>query len=56
MAQDDLLRWVAHAGTPRKILLVHGEPGRGMQPLADRMRLSGLDVDMPVEGERIALA
>lgn len=54
--QDDLLRWVAHAGTPRKILLVHGEPGRGMQPLADRMRLSGLDVDMPVEGERIALA
>jgi metallo-beta-lactamase family protein len=53
--QNDLLDWVAHTGAPRKVLLVHGEPTRGMQPLAERIRQSGLAVEMPSQGERVLL-
>lgn len=53
--QDDLLKWIAHTGSPRKVLLVHGEPSRGMQPLAEHMQQAGLHVEMPAQGERVAL-
>lgn len=53
--QDDLLSWVGHTGAPRKVLLVHGEPGRGMQPLAERLRQSGLHIEMPAQGERVTI-
>ena len=53
--QDDLLSWIAHTGAPRKVVLVHGEPARGMQPLAERMRQHGLHIEMPAQGERVTL-
>jgi metallo-beta-lactamase family protein len=53
--QDDLLSWIAHTDAPRKVVLVHGEPARGMQPLAERMRQRGIHVEMPAQGERVTL-
>ncbi|HSS07204.1 MAG TPA: MBL fold metallo-hydrolase [Rhodanobacteraceae bacterium] len=53
--QDDLLSWIEHTGTPRQVLLVHGEPARGMQPLAERLKQRGLRIEMPAQGERVEI-
>jgi metallo-beta-lactamase family protein len=53
--QRDLVGWLRNAGAPRKVMLVHGEPARGMSALASRVEALGLDCAMPAEGERIPL-
>jgi len=53
--QRDLLGWLGHVGTPRKVLLVHGEPARGMSALAARLAERGVSCETPAPGERIAL-
>jgi metallo-beta-lactamase family protein len=51
----DLLAWLEHTGHPRKVLLVHGEPARGMSALDGRLGELGMDRTMPAMGERIVL-
>lgn len=53
--QRDLLQWVAQTGRPRKVLLVHGEPERGMSALATRLSADGIDCAMPEPDERFRL-
>lgn len=45
--QDDLLAWVAGAGHPRRVFLVHGEEARGMRALAGCLRERGLRTSCP---------
>jgi metallo-beta-lactamase family protein len=53
--QRELLAWQEAAGA-RNTFLVHGEPARGMQALADMLAARGRDVVMPSMGEAYALA
>ena len=53
--QSELLAWQAGTGRP-KTFLVHGEPARGMQALADLLAARGRDVVMPRTSEVYALA
>jgi metallo-beta-lactamase family protein len=50
--QRDLLAWIARTGRPRKVLLVHGEPDRGMPVLAERLGAQGIESHMPAPHER----
>jgi metallo-beta-lactamase family protein len=54
--QRDLLGWVAQTGKPRKVLLVHGEPERGMSAMAERLRAQGIESHVPALHERFALS
>ena len=51
--QRDLLGWAARAGHPRKVLLAHGEPDRGMSALAQRFGAQGIESHMPALHERV---
>jgi metallo-beta-lactamase family protein len=53
--QSDLLAWLEHAGTPREVLLVHGEPDRGMSAFADRLVEKGITCHIPGANERVKL-
>ena len=52
--QRELLAWQASAGAARTFL-VHGEPRRGMQSLAELLEARGGDVTMPQMNEAYAL-
>lgn len=53
--QSMLLDWLGRAGKPRKIFLVHGEPGRGMDALAEALTGRGDNVARPQLHERVTL-
>jgi metallo-beta-lactamase family protein len=50
--QRDLLAWVARTGDPRKVLLVHGEPDRGMSAFAQQLGAKGIHSHVPAPHER----
>jgi metallo-beta-lactamase family protein len=53
--RSDLLAWL-RAAAPRRALLVHGEPERGLGAFASHASEHGFACEMPPQGERIALA
>lgn len=53
--QSMLLDWLGRAGKPRKIFLVHGEPDRGMDALAEALTGRGDNVARPQLHERVTL-
>lgn len=53
--QRDLLAWQQTVGQPKAIFLVHGEPSRGMQAMADMLTRRGGEVAMPALGDVVPL-
>ncbi len=51
----ELERWLSHAGEPERVVLVHGEPDRGMNAMAERLRGRGYVVDCPELGDAITV-
>jgi metallo-beta-lactamase family protein len=45
--QRELLYWASHAGTPRKVFLVHGDYDRGMWDLKVELEKKGQNVECP---------
>lgn len=54
--QDTLLEWLSHTGKPKQVLLVHGEPDRGMSAMIDKLAERGYAWHVPGMHERIKLA
>jgi metallo-beta-lactamase family protein len=52
--RHDLLRWLDSA-RPNRTVLVHGEPGRGLSALAERVRALGVGCVVPAQGETLAI-
>lgn len=53
--RTDLTRWLAHTGKPKSVVLVHGEPERGMTAFAEYLGERGHACREPQMHERIAL-
>ncbi len=53
-AQPTLLAWLGDAPR-RKVFLVHGEPGRGMLALQEKLRDGGFDCGLPETGEALRI-
>jgi metallo-beta-lactamase family protein len=49
--REELLKWHAATGKPKRTFLVHGDPDRGMGQLASKLRRSGNKVSMPQLGK-----
>lgn len=54
--RDELLRWLSHAGTPKRVFLVHGDPRRGMAGMARVLKAAGHTAARPALGETVPLA
>jgi metallo-beta-lactamase family protein len=52
--KNDLADFARACGTPRRLFLVHGEPGQ-QEPLGATLREAGLRVEIPVRGQTVEL-
>lgn len=53
--RDALLQWLAHAGSPRRVFLVHGDYDRGMRAMGEALDARGIAWQMPGMHEPIRL-
>jgi metallo-beta-lactamase family protein len=53
--RDELLAWHASTGRPRTTFLVHGDPERGMQGMAEALARRGQTAMLPVLHQSVAL-
>ncbi|WHZ11916.1 MAG: Metallo-beta-lactamase family protein, RNA-specific [Burkholderiaceae bacterium] len=53
--RSQLLRWLARCGQPRQVILVHGDPDRGMQAFADALEVEHRPWRIAGMGEAILL-